>query len=135
MATPTFKFGLTPSTTPSWTSGGTAGALDAERAKATFSREVMTNLLDGSAEMTKKRRWIVSQTEGDDFPEKPEATRSYSIQRHLKSFIEVHKEFAMKGAPSLRGAGAGAGAGARRAPPTSTHAPQGTCPSARRSRS
>ena len=105
-----FKYGLQPSSTPSWNSGGTAGALDAERAKASFPREIMTNLLDGSAEMTKKRRWIVSQTEGDDFPQKPEAMRSYAIQRHLKSFIEVHKDFAMKGAPrATRSRGGGGG--------------------------
>ncbi len=51
--------GLVGSETPSWNSGGTAGALPAERALASFDVEKMTNILDGGEEETKKRRWII----------------------------------------------------------------------------
>ena len=46
---------LTPSETQSRNSGGTAGVLPAERKKATFNIEVMTNTLDGSAKKTARR--------------------------------------------------------------------------------
>ena len=51
--------GLSGSEAPSWNSGGTAGALPAERALASFDVELMTNILDGGEEETKKRRWII----------------------------------------------------------------------------
>ena len=51
--------GLVGSETPSWNSGGTAGALPAERARASFDVEKMINILDGGEEETKKRRWII----------------------------------------------------------------------------
>lgn len=51
--------GLSGSEAPSWNSGGTAGALPAERALASFDVEQMTNILDGGEEETKKRRWII----------------------------------------------------------------------------
>lgn len=47
---------LQPSEFPAWNSGGTAGTLPAERDRATFEVEVMTNLLDGGVEETERRR-------------------------------------------------------------------------------
>jgi hypothetical protein len=51
--------GLHGSATPAWNSGGTADALPAERALASFDVEKMINILDGGEEETKKRRWII----------------------------------------------------------------------------
>lgn len=51
--------GLAGSGNPSWNSGGTSGALPAERALASFDVEKMINILDGGEEETKKRRWII----------------------------------------------------------------------------
>ena len=53
--------------------------------------------LDGGKEKTKKRRWIVSQTDGEDFSQRSETGRVGQIKEHLKSFIGIHKEFAEKG--------------------------------------
>jgi hypothetical protein len=53
--------------------------------------------LDGGKEKTKKRRWIVSQTDGEDFSQRSESGRIEQMQRHLESFIGIHKEFAEKG--------------------------------------
>ena len=57
----------------------------------------LTQFLDGGKEKTKKRRWIVSQTEGDDFSQRSESDRIEQIKKHLDSFIGIHKEFAEKG--------------------------------------
>jgi len=92
-----FPFGLTGSATPSFNSGGTASVLPAERARASFEVEKMTNFLDGGADRTKKRRWIISQTLNDEYLGKVETSRADQIKVHLKSFIDVHKEFAEKG--------------------------------------
>ena len=82
-----FPFGLTPSKTPSFNSGGTAAILPAERAKASFDVEKLTNFIDGSAERTKKRRWIVAQTANDEYVGKVETSRAEQIKVHIKSFI------------------------------------------------
>ena len=92
-----FEFGLTPSDKPSWNSGGTAGLLDAERARATFDVEDMSAFLYGGKEKVKRRRWILSETEGEDFSYLVEATREEAITRHLKTFIGAHKHHAQRG--------------------------------------
>ena len=92
-----FKYGLIPSTVPSWNSGGTSGVLPAEEKRATFDVEKMTNFLDGGVEKTKRRRWIVSQTEGEDFSQRSEMGRADQMKEHVRSFIDIHKEFGEKG--------------------------------------
>lgn len=47
--------------------------------------------------MTKRRRWIVGQTEGDDFSARSDTDRLEQMKAHVKSFIDVHKEFGEKG--------------------------------------
>ena len=47
------------STVQSWNSGGTAGELPAERAKATFNVPKLTNVLDGGPENTERRHFIL----------------------------------------------------------------------------
>ena len=48
-----------------WGSGGTSHILPAERERATFQVEAMTNILDGGADQTARRRWIMSSHEGE----------------------------------------------------------------------
>jgi hypothetical protein len=109
----TFKYGLRPSNKESWNSGvsclclfsivntntlqGTADILAEELTRATFAVEKMTNFLDGGVDKTKKRRWIVSQTEGEDFSQRSETGRPEAMKKHIESFIGIHKEFAEKG--------------------------------------
>jgi len=92
-----FPFNLQGGNKPSALSGGTAHILPEERARASFPVEKMTNFIDGSAERTKKRRWIIAQTLNDDYLGKVETSRADQIQVHVKSFIDIHKEFAEKG--------------------------------------
>ena len=47
-------------------SGGTSDVLPAERAKASFDVETMTNVLDGGRAYTAKRRWIFDAHAGAD---------------------------------------------------------------------
>lgn len=85
---------MTPSTVESPTSGGTAGVLPAERAKASFDIVKLTNLLDGGPEATKRRRWILSAA--NDYPvdeTKYNWTRPEMLREHVKHFIKVHEEF------------------------------------------
>ena len=50
----------------SWHSGGTAGVLPAERARASFDTEVMTHIYDGGKVHTERRRFIASYHDGAD---------------------------------------------------------------------
>eukprot|EP00301_Raphidiophrys_heterophryoidea_P026218 c8999_g1_i1.p1 GENE.c8999_g1_i1~~c8999_g1_i1.p1 ORF type:complete len:699 (+),score=214.77 c8999_g1_i1:63-2159(+) len=79
----------------SWDCGGTAHILPAERAKATFAVEKLTNVLDGSAKSTTKRRWIISVTEGLDnhLAQKYFWTRDEALKHHVNDFIDAHKKF------------------------------------------
>eukprot|EP01052_Picozoa_sp_SAG31_P012512 SAG31_NODE_733_length_12491_cov_7.073112_17_plen_131_part_00 len=88
---------LQPSEHPSWNSGGTAGILPAERAKATFDVEIMTNLLDGGVEETERRRFIVGA--GADATKTLLSPEKYDMQRGgadgaiasaFKHFMRVH---------------------------------------------
>lgn len=50
--------GLQPGPVATRNSGGTSEELPLERKKASFDVEKMTNILDGGADQTRRRRWI-----------------------------------------------------------------------------
>ena len=100
------ELGLAPSSEHSATSGGTAHILPAERAKATFDVEKLTNWWDGgSSEDTSRRRWI--QTELPEFTARPyvrdDVPRSEQIEEHMNFFVELHARYARKGFKPRRG--------------------------------
>lgn len=73
--------------TPS--SGGTAHLLPAERARATFDVEKMTNALDGGPKRTARRRFIISPTEDTDMFDKYFWSRGEHIAEHVRFFLQV----------------------------------------------
>jgi acyl-CoA oxidase len=82
-----------PSNVESEFSGGTADILPAERVKATFNVEKMTNVLDGGPEKTKRRRWIISPGKNSDLSNKYFWDRPEMLRQHVRHFIEVHENF------------------------------------------
>lgn len=77
--------------------GGTSEILPAERAKATFPIEKMTNIIDGGEKYTKKRRWIVSAHEDAASFVHSDMERSELIAHAIKHFMDVHKEHFARG--------------------------------------
>jgi len=86
---------LTPSITPSKWSGGTADVLPAERKNASFSVEEMIHVLNGSKELTKRRKFIESTVSKN--PEFQHSVynndRQEHVTHHLNEFIRIHKPF------------------------------------------
>lgn len=90
-------------TTQTWDAGGTAHILPMERTKTTFSIEKMTNILDGGAEFTAKRRWI-QNAHDEAFEDKGEEQRIGQVELHadmprsqltaqsMTHFMDVHWE-------------------------------------------
>jgi len=90
----TAKPDLKPSNKESWNSGGTADILPAERTKATFQVEKLTNLLDGGPEGTKKRRFILSPLNRFEAPiDKPNMNGPELLREHVKHFMGVHEAY------------------------------------------
>ena len=94
--------------TQSWTNGGTSHILDGERSKATFDIDKMTNILDGGAEFTTKRRWIQSAHDvvfDDNGQEErvgqvevhADMSRSKVVAQSMKHFMDVHWEHLERG--------------------------------------
>jgi hypothetical protein len=85
-----------PSSSPSKESGGTAHLLPAERARATFDVEKMTNVLyAGQAE---KRRFILHPTKAISMGyHKYDESREDSIGRHVSDFVKIHRPFTLEG--------------------------------------
>ena len=84
----------------SWESGGTAGALPAERARASFSTETMITLLDGGKRNTLRRRWIqsVHADDGNHLSSDRHAmSREQLTAASAKQFLEIHVPIAKKG--------------------------------------
>lgn len=54
----------------------------------------MINILDGSAENTKRKYFIRSPIEKKDYSYKYELTRGDLMKEHVKEFIDIHKKFA-----------------------------------------
>jgi len=95
---PTFEsLNLQPSSTQSWNSGGTAGMLDEERSHASFETELMTDVLCGGQEGTKRRRFIMGPLKGIDNSDKYNMTRSEQMSKHLEDFIGMHKPYIESG--------------------------------------
>lgn len=92
----------TPSNTQSRLSGGTADILPAERARATFNVEKMTNLLDGGAKTTERRRFIISVTEDSNTADKYFWERPEALKQHVKFFLDAHDEYLGKIIPSFQ---------------------------------
>ncbi|KAI9139907.1 FAD binding domain-containing protein, partial [Paraphysoderma sedebokerense] len=84
---------MKPSDVESLESGGTASVLTQERAKATFDVEKLTNALDGGVENTKRRRFILSPTKGDDLSHIFELSRPELLKEHISHFVKVHERF------------------------------------------
>ena len=82
-----------PGPVPTRNSGGTSKVLPAERAKASFDSEKMTNFFDGGKKKTARRRFIISPTKGQDVPDKFFWTRQESMKQHVKHFLEVHEDY------------------------------------------
>jgi len=88
---PVFK----PSSELSMTSGGTAHLLPAERQRATFDVEKMTNVLyAGEAE---KRRFILHPTKTIGLGyKKYDMTREEAIAKHVSDFVKIHRPFTLQ---------------------------------------
>jgi flavocytochrome c len=74
-------------------SGGTMDILPAERAKASFKKELLTNILDGGPEKTKRRKFILSPLKGRDMMPKYSFDRNTSLTECLRHFFEIHDAF------------------------------------------
>jgi cytochrome b involved in lipid metabolism len=85
------------STTQSWNSGGTAGELPAERAKASFDIEKLTNLIDGGVDNTKRRRYILAPLSRMESIDKYNMTRNELLEAHFRDFITLHKAYIVDG--------------------------------------
>ena len=84
----------------SWESGGTADALPAERARASFSTETMITLLDGGKRNTLRRRWIQSVHADDEnrlSADRHVMSREQLTAASAKQFLEIHVPIAKKG--------------------------------------
>ena len=75
------------------TSGGTSAILPAERKKATFDIEKLTNLLDGGPEMTKKRRFILSPTKNLSVSQRIYLSRPEQFKLHLQHLFKTHEAY------------------------------------------
>eukprot|EP00933_Yihiella_yeosuensis_P038580 TRINITY_DN3250_c0_g1_i2.p1 TRINITY_DN3250_c0_g1~~TRINITY_DN3250_c0_g1_i2.p1 ORF type:complete len:749 (+),score=158.77 TRINITY_DN3250_c0_g1_i2:242-2248(+) len=54
----------------------------------------MTNKLDGGADKTKRRRWIMGASRGMELGlGKYHMTREELLERHVKDFLEIHQDF------------------------------------------
>ena len=86
---------LTPSEVQSKTSGGTAGTLDKERSKVSFSVGEMTDEINGGKEGTKRRKFVESMVNKDmhDNMERYNFDREEHVADHTKEFIRVHKPY------------------------------------------
>eukprot|EP01059_Diplonema_ambulator_P035054 TRINITY_DN8143_c0_g1_i2.p1 TRINITY_DN8143_c0_g1~~TRINITY_DN8143_c0_g1_i2.p1 ORF type:complete len:802 (+),score=306.11 TRINITY_DN8143_c0_g1_i2:233-2407(+) len=89
---------LVPSDKQSWNSGGTAHILPAERAKATFEVERMTEAIYGGPEMVAKRRFVLAPSKRHGLPQLQKYTmdREELMAAHFKHFIGIHKSFTGK---------------------------------------
>lgn len=83
-------------------SADTEHVLPAERERASFVTEAMTNILDNGADQTKKRRFILSMTEDlyKDVEDKYNWSRAEYLQEHVRSFIEIHEDYVGKWKPT-----------------------------------
>lgn len=82
------------STQKSWSSGGTAGILPAERARAQFDSEKMKVILAGSARNVARRKFIGSPVEDyDKGIEKHSLTRHEQYYEMWRNWREIHDPY------------------------------------------
>ena len=83
----------------SWTSGGTAGVLPAERTKATFDMARMTEAIYGGKENVAKRKFVLAPSKMNSLPmlQKYNMSREEVTASHFADFIKIHKSFTKKG--------------------------------------
>lgn len=86
---------LHPSSQPGPNSGGTAHLLPAERKKATFNVEKMTDVLyNGQAS---KRRFILHPTHATSHGyAKYDMSREELIEKHVTDFVKIHRPFTLE---------------------------------------
>jgi len=89
--------GLAGGTVQAWNCGGTAGELPAERAKASFEIEKLTNLVDGGADSTKRRRYVLAPIARMESIDKYNMSRGELMEAHFRDFISLHKPFIVDG--------------------------------------
>lgn len=75
------------------TNGGTSWILPAERKKATFNVDKMTNVIDGGEEKTKRRKFLLSPMKGVDLSDRYFWGREEMLKNHVKHFVEVHEGY------------------------------------------
>ncbi|KAH9255374.1 hypothetical protein BASA81_006493 [Batrachochytrium salamandrivorans] len=85
-----------PGPVPSPTSGGTSHLLPAERKRATFDVDKMSDVLyDGAAE---KRRFILHPTKAITAGyKKYDMTREEAISKHVEDFVKIHRPYTLEG--------------------------------------
>lgn len=90
---------LQPSEQQSWSSGGTAGVLPAERAKASFGVDNMQAALYGGAKGAAQRRFILSPLEKWSAGElaKYGMERADLMEASVRDVIGIHKPYTSKG--------------------------------------
>ena len=76
------------------------GMLDAERARASFDVEKLTNLIDGGAEETRRRRSVRGAIESDPFMD----SRGRIFKTRRERYVEAMKRF-QRGEKIVRGLG------------------------------
>eukprot|EP01012_Entosiphon_sulcatum_P057344 TRINITY_DN810_c0_g1_i1.p1 TRINITY_DN810_c0_g1~~TRINITY_DN810_c0_g1_i1.p1 ORF type:complete len:686 (+),score=83.60 TRINITY_DN810_c0_g1_i1:2454-4511(+) len=81
------------------TCGGTSALLPSERLKATFDVSELTLVIDGSAERTKRRRFLWSESDSDN-QDIYFLGREQLVKRHVEKFIAVHKKYFGKFIPT-----------------------------------
>lgn len=86
---------LTPSDKQSLTSGGTAGVLDKERSKVSFSIQDLTDEINGGKAATKRRKFIESMVLKDlgEAMDRYNHDRQESVADSTKEFIRIHKPY------------------------------------------
>lgn len=87
---------FTPSPQMSMESGGTSHLLPAERARATFEVDKMTDVLYGGE--AERRRFILHPTKAISIGyAKYDESREDSISRHVSDFVKIHRPFTLEG--------------------------------------
>eukprot|EP01062_Namystynia_karyoxenos_P012064 TRINITY_DN14325_c0_g1_i2.p1 TRINITY_DN14325_c0_g1~~TRINITY_DN14325_c0_g1_i2.p1 ORF type:complete len:714 (+),score=249.29 TRINITY_DN14325_c0_g1_i2:294-2435(+) len=90
---------LVPSTKQSWSSGGTAGILPAERARASFDVAELRATLFGGKKSVAKREFILSPQKKWSVPQlkRYEMDRQELMMASVRDTIGIHKPYMLKG--------------------------------------
>jgi len=88
---------------PSNLTGNTSHILPAERARASFDTNKMTEAIYGGADNVAKRKFVLHPTLAiTQGAAKYDSTREELIERHVSDFVKIHRPFTLEGyRPSL----------------------------------